>query len=72
MDIDAILGTTKPVAASIPRKSAIYVWGYNQSGQTGRKEKDDQLRIPKRIQVSRFYTLNDRDGNQLWMLAIKC
>ncbi|AES77740.1 putative regulator of chromosome condensation 1/beta-lactamase-inhibitor protein II [Medicago truncatula] len=54
MDIDAILGTTKPVAASIPRKSAIYVWGYNQSGQTGRKEKDDQLRIPKQLPPQLF------------------
>jgi alpha-tubulin suppressor-like RCC1 family protein len=54
MDIDAIFGITKPVAADIPRKSAIYVWGYNQSGQTGRKEEDDQLRIPKQLPPQLF------------------
>ncbi|XP_019456545.1 PREDICTED: ultraviolet-B receptor UVR8 isoform X2 [Lupinus angustifolius] len=52
MDIDKILGTTKP--ESFPRKSAIYVWGYNQSGQTGRKGKEDQLRIPKQLHPELF------------------
>ncbi|KAE9605024.1 putative regulator of chromosome condensation 1/beta-lactamase-inhibitor protein II [Lupinus albus] len=52
MDIDKILGTTKP--ASFARKSAIYVWGYNQSGQTGRKGKEDQLRIPKQLPPELF------------------
>lgn len=54
MDLDAIFGTTKPVAVDIPRKSAIYVWGYNQSGQTGRREKDDELRIPKQLPPQLF------------------
>ena len=52
MDIDAIFGTIRPV--SVPRKSAIYVWGYNQSGQTGRKGKEDQLRIPKQLPPELF------------------
>lgn len=52
MDIDDIFGIIRPV--SVPRKSAIYVWGYNQSGQTGRKENNDQLRIPKQLPPELF------------------
>ncbi|XP_022155874.1 ultraviolet-B receptor UVR8 [Momordica charantia] len=52
MDIDEILGTTQNV--SLPRKSAIYVWGYNQSGQTGRKGEDHQLRVPRQLHPDLF------------------
>ncbi|XP_054807126.1 RCC1 domain-containing protein RUG3, mitochondrial isoform X2 [Prosopis cineraria] len=52
MDIDDIFGIIRPM--SVPRKSAIYVWGYNQSGQTGRKEDNDQLRIPKQLPPELF------------------
>ncbi|KAL5582082.1 hypothetical protein UlMin_014524 [Ulmus minor] len=52
MDIDGIFGTTQPV--SLPKKSAIYVWGYNQSGQTGRQGKERQLRIPKQLPPELF------------------
>ena len=48
MYIDDICGIIRPV--SVARKSAIYVWGYNQSGQTGREEEEDEkLRIPKQL-----------------------
>ncbi|XP_028755927.1 ultraviolet-B receptor UVR8-like isoform X1 [Neltuma alba] len=52
MDIDDIFGIIQPV--NVPRKSAIYVWGYNQSRQTGRKEDNDQLRIPKQLPPELF------------------
>ncbi|BFG26475.1 hypothetical protein CerSpe_127490 [Prunus speciosa] len=52
MDIDELLGRNRPV--SIPTKSAIYVWGYNQSGQTGRNGKERQLRIPKQLKPELF------------------
>ncbi|KAJ7974277.1 Regulator of chromosome condensation (RCC1) family protein [Quillaja saponaria] len=52
MDVDDIFGTTRSV--SVPQKCAIYVWGYNQSGQTGRKGKEHQLRIPKQLPPELF------------------
>lgn len=52
MDIDALLGDSRP--ASLPTKSAIYVWGYNQCGQTGRNGKECQLRIPKQLPPELF------------------
>lgn len=52
MDIDDLLGDARP--ASLPTKSAIYVWGYNQCGQTGRNEKECQLRIPKQLPPELF------------------
>lgn len=52
MDMDDIFGTARPV--SLPTKSAIYVWGYNQSGQTGREGKERQLRIPKQLPPELF------------------
>lgn len=47
-----MLGETPPV--TFPTKSAIYVWGYNYSGQTARKEKEHSLRIPKQLQPELF------------------
>lgn len=38
----------------LPRKSAIYVWGYNQCGQTGRKGKERHLRIPQQLPPEMF------------------
>lgn len=52
MDVDDIFGTIRPV--SLPTKSAIYVWGYNHSGQTGRQGEKSQLRIPKQLQPELF------------------
>lgn len=52
MDINEIFDTTRP--KNLPTKSAIYVWGYNQSGQTGRKGKECQLRIPKQLRPELF------------------
>ncbi|WRX19967.1 Regulator of chromosome condensation [Theobroma cacao] len=54
MDIDAIIGETRARSVNIPTKSAIYVWGYNYSGQTGRKGKEQQLRIPKQLPPDLF------------------
>jgi alpha-tubulin suppressor-like RCC1 family protein len=52
MDIDEIFGTNRP--GNLPTKSAIFVWGYNQSGQTGRRGKECQLRIPKQLPPELF------------------
>lgn len=53
MDINGIIGETKR-SVNFPTKSAIYVWGYNQSGQTGREGKDGHLRIPKQLPPELF------------------
>lgn len=52
MEIGKILGESKSV--SVPTKSAIYVWGYNQRGQTGRREKEHKLRIPRQLPPELF------------------
>ncbi|XP_076959869.1 ultraviolet-B receptor UVR8-like isoform X1 [Bidens hawaiensis] len=52
MAIDEIFGETRP--ALVPNKSALYVWGYNQSGQTGRKCEEQSLRIPKQLPPELF------------------
>ncbi|KAE8695238.1 Regulator of chromosome condensation (RCC1) family protein isoform 3 [Hibiscus syriacus] len=54
MDIDAIMGETMTRSVNIPTKSAIYVWGYNYSGQTGRGGKEQHLRIPKQLSPELF------------------
>lgn len=56
-------------AIKLPTDSAIYVWGYNQSGQTGRKGKDFQLRIPKRLSPKLFECSG---GSALRWLDIAC
>ncbi|XXG46537.1 hypothetical protein AAC387_Pa02g1355 [Persea americana] len=52
MDIDDLYCNTQSV--NLPTKSAIYVWGYNQCGQTGRKGRECHLRIPKRLHPKLF------------------
>lgn len=52
MDVNEILGESK--AINVPTKSAIYVWGYNQAGQTGRRGKERSLRIPKQLPPELF------------------
>uniref|UniRef100_A0A2P2M546 RCC1-like domain-containing protein n=1 Tax=Rhizophora mucronata TaxID=61149 RepID=A0A2P2M546_RHIMU len=53
MGIDEIMGkATRSV--NLPTRSAIYVWGYNQSGQTGRRGKERHLRIPKQLPPDLF------------------
>lgn len=52
MAIDDIFGEFRPL--SIPAKSAIYVWGYNQRGQTGRNGKERELRFPKQLPPELF------------------
>lgn len=47
-----IFGESQPVI--LPTKTAIYVWGYNQSGQTGRKGKEGNFRIPKQLRPEIF------------------
>ncbi|XP_077216789.1 regulator of chromosome condensation (RCC1) family protein [Tasmannia lanceolata] len=67
MDIDDVSFDFQ--AISIPTKSAIYVWGYNQCGQTGRKGKEGHLRIPKPLPPKLF----DRSGREnSWWLDIAC
>lgn len=67
MDIDEILGVSRPV--SLTNKSAIYVWGYNQSGQTGRRGEERSLRIPKQLPPELFGC--PAGGNSRW-LDIAC
>ncbi|KAL3723408.1 hypothetical protein ACJRO7_035575 [Eucalyptus globulus] len=67
MDVDGVLGDTR--AVSLPTKSAIFVWGYNQRGQTGRKGRERQLRIPKQLPPELFGC--PAGGNSRW-LDIAC
>ncbi|KAL0450427.1 UNVERIFIED_CONTAM: PH, RCC1 and FYVE domains-containing protein 1 [Sesamum latifolium] len=67
MEIDQILGESK--SASLPTKSVIYVWGYNQSGQTGRRCKEGNLRIPRQLPPDLFGCASG--GNSRW-LDIAC
>lgn len=67
MDIGDIFGESRPV--NIPTKSAIYVWGYNQRGQTGRNGKELQLRIPKQLPPELFGC--PAGANSRW-LSIAC
>ena len=52
MDMDDIFGKSRSV--SLTTKCAIYVWGYNHSGQTGRQGKQCQLRIPRQLSPDLF------------------
>ncbi|CAA0828309.1 Regulator of chromosome condensation (RCC1) family protein [Striga hermonthica] len=52
MEIDEILG--EPKQASMTTKSVIYAWGYNQSGQTGRRGEEGNLRIPRQLPMDLF------------------
>ncbi|CAN6470724.1 unnamed protein product [Victoria cruziana] len=59
MDISRLLMDSEDIyfdfqALNLPTKSAIYVWGYNQSGQTGRKGQECHLRIPKKLSPKLF------------------
>ncbi|KAG9158892.1 hypothetical protein Leryth_025030 [Lithospermum erythrorhizon] len=68
MDIGEILGDSR-VAMNFPTKSAIYVWGYNQSGQTGRRGQEKSLRIPRQLPPELFGC--PVGGNSRW-LDISC
>ncbi|KAL6143646.1 hypothetical protein ACLB2K_054341 [Fragaria x ananassa] len=69
MDMEELLGRNYPPATTIKAKSAIYVWGYNQSGQTGRNGKQPQLRIPKQLSPELFHCT--AGANSRW-LDIAC
>ena len=67
MDIDDVICNLRVVG--MPTKSAIYTWGYNQSGQTARKGKERHLRIPKSLPPKLFTC---RDGENLRWIHIAC
>ncbi|XP_068655233.1 ultraviolet-B receptor UVR8 [Aristolochia californica] len=67
MDISDLLCEFEVIKS--PTKSAIYVWGYNQSGQTGRDGKKKHLRIPKSLSPKLFEC--SPGGNSCW-LDISC
>lgn len=67
MDIDDVLCNLRVVG--VPTKSAIYIWGYNQSGQTARKGKECHLRIPKSLPPKLFKW---GDGENLRWIDIAC
>ena len=48
MVLHQILGDVQESAA-FPMMTAIYIWGYNQQGQTAREGNERSLRIPKRL-----------------------
>lgn len=54
MGVLDVLGEPEQPVTNIPTKSAIYVWGYNQRGQTGRKCKEFHLRVPKYLPSELF------------------
>ncbi|KAK4833732.1 hypothetical protein QYF36_010293 [Acer negundo] len=69
MDINEIIGETVYPVNKVPTRSAIYVWGYNQNGQTGRRGREHQLRIPKQLRPELFGC--PAAGNSRW-LDIAC
>lgn len=52
MEIDEVLCDVRVI--NLSTKSVIYVWGYNQSGQTARKGKDCHWRTPMSIPSKLF------------------
>uniref|UniRef100_A0A0D9VW39 Uncharacterized protein n=1 Tax=Leersia perrieri TaxID=77586 RepID=A0A0D9VW39_9ORYZ len=67
MDMDDMFGGLR--VAGVPMKSAIYVWGYNHSGQTARKGKECHLRIPKSLPPKLFKW---QDGKNLRWIDVAC
>jgi alpha-tubulin suppressor-like RCC1 family protein len=67
MDVDDALSNLRVVG--VPTKSAIYIWGYNHSGQTARKGKECHLRIPKSLPPKLFKLGN---GKSLRWTDIAC
>lgn len=67
MDVNEVLCDVR--AVNISTKSAIYLWGYNQSGQTARKGKECHLRFPKSLPSKLF---KGSGGEKLRWLDIAC
>uniref|UniRef100_A0A0D9VW53 RCC1-like domain-containing protein n=1 Tax=Leersia perrieri TaxID=77586 RepID=A0A0D9VW53_9ORYZ len=67
MNMDDMLGGLR--VAGVPTKSAIYIWGYNHSGQTARKGKECHLRIPKSLPPKLFKW---QDGKNLRWIDVAC
>lgn len=67
MDIDEVLCDVRVI--NLPSRSAIYMWGYNQSGQTARKGKECHLRIPKSLPSKLF---KGTGGENLRWLDVAC
>ncbi|XP_010938025.1 ultraviolet-B receptor UVR8 [Elaeis guineensis] len=67
MDIDEVLCDVRVI--NLPSRSAIYMWGYNQSGQTARKGKECHLRIPKSLPSKLF---RGTGGENLRWLDVAC
>ncbi|CAA6653595.1 unnamed protein product [Spirodela intermedia] len=68
MGINQILGDAQE-AVAFPTMSAIYIWGYNQRGQTARECNEGRLRIPKRLSRELFKCPR---GEKLRWLDIAC
>ncbi|EPS70806.1 hypothetical protein M569_03953 [Genlisea aurea] len=68
MEIDEILGESEQ--PKISTKSVIYSWGYNQSGQTGRRGGESYLRVPQQLSLELFDST--ADGRNLRWLDIAC
>lgn len=64
--MDEIFGTRRAMRETTTKKSAIYVWGYNESGQTGRKGKQWQLRIPRQLRPQLFGCPAATGPNSRW------
>ncbi|GAB2238137.1 hypothetical protein Droror1_Dr00016039 [Drosera rotundifolia] len=71
MEIDGLFGDDSTAAAFPTKKSAIYVWGYNQRGQTGRKGDHREMRIPRRLRPELFGCPGG-DGVRMRWLDVAC
>ena len=63
---DEIFGTRRAISETTTKKSAIYLWGYNESGQTGRKGEQWQLRIPRQLPPQLFGCPAATGHNSRW------
>lgn len=70
MDVNEILCDVQEM--NIPSKSAIYIWGYNESGQTARKENSWHLRIPKSLSSNLFKFSEGKGKKNLCWLDVAC
>ncbi|KAF3333961.1 RCC1 and BTB domain-containing protein 1-like protein [Carex littledalei] len=70
MDVDEKLCGIQE--ANIPSKSAIYIWGYNESGQTARKGNLRHLRIPKSLSSNLFNISEGKGKKNLHWLDVAC
>jgi alpha-tubulin suppressor-like RCC1 family protein len=70
LDVDEILCEVQE--SNVPSMSAIYIWGYNESGQTARKGNLRHLRIPKSLSSNLFNFPEGKEKKNLHWLDVAC